>query len=174
MTAKRKTIALTVTLALFISSPAAASVIYQWTAPDGVLHFTDNSNLVPEWARKSPSFIVRNDLETTAPDLPQLRQMSAEPPVRPEVARVAEPMPVTSEPITTIYAPQDVTIIVVNSDKRHFKKDPCKFGAPCAPVFRPDFNNRQYIHPSVFNGGSRQYIHPSVFNATPRRHSGRR
>lgn len=173
MTAKRKKIAVVVGLVLFLSSPAAASVIYQWTE-NGVLHFTDNVNLVPDAARKSPSFNVRRDFDTSASNVPEVRQAAAEPPVEPQAARFAEPMPVLSEPIMTVYAPQEVTIVVVNSDQQHIKTHPCKFGARCAPVFRPDFNNRQYIHPDVFNGGSRQYIQPRLFNATPRPSIGRR
>jgi hypothetical protein len=28
------------------------------------------------------------------------------------------------------------------------------------PVFQPSFDDRRFIHPSVFDGGSRQFIHP--------------
>jgi hypothetical protein len=172
MTAKRKRIGLAVVLALLISSNAATNEIYQWTDVNGVLHFTDTLTAVPQAARNSASFIVRRDF--TINKIPEVTQMSVEPLVQPEMARPAEPASLPSQPLATVYAPQEVTIVVVNSSIGRPKHDPCKFGAHCRPVFRPDFNNRQYIHPSVFNGGSRQYVHPSVFNAGSQQHIRRR
>jgi hypothetical protein len=172
VSANRKSIAMAVCLTVLLSSRAAAGVIYQWTE-NGVVHFTDSLSLVPDAARKSSSFIVRKDLDTSGFYVTQVQQVSSEALVEPEAARVAEPMQAPSEPIMTVYAPQEVTIVVVNSDSRHLRKDPCKFGH-CAPAFRPDFNSRQYIHPSVFNGGSQQYIQPRLFNPTPRHHIPRR
>lgn len=143
-------------LALLFGSPATANEIYQWTDVKGVIHFADSLNWVPAAARYSSSFIVRKDLAATE-KITELEHRIAEPIVNPATEPLPEPAPNRAEPTAVIYAPQEVTIVVVNSDTRHFKRDPCSH---CKPVFRPDFNNRQYIHPSVFNGGSRQYVYP--------------
>jgi hypothetical protein len=172
MKAKRKVTGLAVGLALLISSNAATNEIYQWTDINNVIHFTDNLSAIPEAARNSSSFVVRRDLPRT-PNTPEVRQMPAEPLIQAEATRIPEPIALPSE-ITAVYAPQDVTIVVVDWAIPPPRHAPCKFGAHCRPVFRPDFNNRQYIHPSVFNGGSRQYVHPSVFNGSSRQHSRRR
>jgi hypothetical protein len=143
-------------LALILGSPAAANEIYQWTDVKGVIHFADSLNWVPETARNSSSFVVRKDLDNTS-KITELPHRTPEPIVNPEAAPLLEPMPNRTDPTSVVYASQEVTIVVVNSATRHFKRRPCSH---CKPVFRPDFNNRQYIHPSVFNGGSRQYVYP--------------
>jgi len=172
MITKRKKLLLAMGLALFISSSARAAVIYQWTE-NGVLHFTDSLSLVPEPVRRSSSLTVREMSDSSSATRPQVATPAVEPP-QPGTGPFAEAIPVAFEPLVTVYAPEETTIVVVNSDVRQPIKHPCKLTPHCKPIFRPDFNNRQYIHPSVFNGGSRQYIHPSRFNAGPRPPVGRR
>jgi hypothetical protein len=141
-------------LALLLNSPAAANEIYQWTDTNGVIHFADRLNWVPATVRNSSSFIVRKDLAVSE-KITELNHTTPESLVNPAVEPLLEAAPNRAEPATVIYAPQEVTIVVVNSETRHFKQPSCSH---CKPVFRPDFNNRQYIHPSAFDGGPRQPI----------------
>jgi Domain of unknown function (DUF4124) len=159
MIATVKRLGLVIGLTLLLSSPVSAGEIYQWTDINGIVHFTDNLNWVPELARNSSNLIVRRDLPTNASPAVEVRPISPEPLTTPEPGPTLQPLPYQAEVSPPLYAPQEVTIVVVNNGHRHLRKHPCG-GAHCKPVFRPDFNNRQYIHPSVFSGGSRQYIHP--------------
>jgi hypothetical protein len=54
----------------------------------------------------------------------------------------------------------NIIVVFGNSQSRRGRAHSCRFGGNCRPVFRANFADRQYIHPSVFDGGSRQYIHP--------------
>jgi len=67
----------------------------------------------------------------------------------------ADPKPIATTVVT--YAPQEV-IVVVNSNSPQPNVHPCNFGNHCKPASRPDFTDRRYIHPSVFDGGSRRSI----------------
>ena len=72
----------------------------------------------------------------------------------------ANPLDAEREPLATTvvtYAPQEV-IVVVNSNSGQPNLHPCNFGSNCKPAFRPDFTDRRYIHPSVFEGGLRRYV----------------
>ena len=142
-------------LAFSLTSTARAAVIYQWIDERGIVHFTDNSERVPASARRSPSFAVREFAETPK-NVAGLEAAPEPPPL--DLAPLLEPPALPAEPAPFIYAPQEVIIVVSSPSRRHFHKPPCK--VHCGPSFRPDFNNRRYIHPSVFNGGSRQYIQP--------------
>jgi hypothetical protein len=159
MIATVKRLGLVTGLTLLLSSPVPAGEIYQWTDLNGVVHFTDNLNLVPDIARNSSSLIVRRDLSTNASPLVEVKPISPEPLPHPEPGRTLQSMSDQPEVPPVLYAPQEVTIVVVNSGHPHPGKHLCLHCKP-KPIFRPDFNNRQYIHPSVFSGGSRQYIHP--------------
>lgn len=159
MSRSLKRLARAIGLALTLSSPASAAEVYQWTDLNGVVNFSDNLDLVPQSARSSSSFVVRQDLVTVASSTVEVSPIAPEPLTKPEAERTAEVMPTPAEVTPVFYAPQELTIVVVNSF-RHPKKHGCGGGGPCKRVFRPDFNDRQYIHPSVFSGGSRQYIHP--------------
>ncbi|MGH7824043.1 MAG: DUF4124 domain-containing protein [Candidatus Binatia bacterium] len=154
-----KRLALAVTLTLLTSSPSLADEVYQWTDVNGVVHFTDSLDSVPKSARKSSSFVARKfmNYQTTAPNITEVVQSS---PAGRDTEQTLEPLPAQPEPVPVVYAPQEVMIVVVNSGNRQPKRHSGKADAHRKPAFRPDFNNRQYIHPSVFNGGSRQYIHP--------------
>jgi hypothetical protein len=158
---------------LFAHLPASANQIYQWTDLAGTVHFTDNLSSIPESIRNSRQVITRNDLavtdqsisgpQTTRPQqsLPQLSQA----PVESEREQIVPP--------TIVIVPQETTIVVVNSHRDRKKPPPCVQGPHCPPAFRPNFNDRRYIHPSVFfPGGSRQYIEPRVVVPTPARRRG--
>jgi hypothetical protein len=147
-------------LVLFVSMPSniAGAQVFQWTDPKGVLHVTDNPHSIPESVRNSSLLIVRRDWHSqsgpaakSSDPLPALVQSNQ----TDESETYAMPTP---PPVIT-YAPQELNIVVVNRARPH-KKNPCRAVAECRSVFRPDFTNRRYIHPSVFDGGSRQYIHP--------------
>jgi hypothetical protein len=139
-------------------SPAWATDLYQWIDSRGIIHFTDNLNNVPAKVRASSDLTVRPNFLTPsepAPAPPLLPVPTAESRAEPPAENAS---PSTALQETIHYAPHETTIIVVNSH-RASRLHRC-VGNRCAPAFRPDFNDRRYIHPSVFDGGSRQYIQP--------------
>lgn len=161
----------TLLLGLFLLSPAplVAEEFYQWTDSGGVIHFTDNLTSVPESLRNSPQLVVRkdSDLKGNLSEFPANplgpQDLVQEPaPAEPEAARIPQPV---------IHQSEITQIIVVNQGgRRRFKKRPHRPSVGHRPAFRPDFNNRRYVHPSVFDkGGSRQYIQPDAFQPRPRR-----
>jgi len=132
--------------------------LYQWTDARGTVHFTDNLHTVPELLRNSPHLIIRQDswsekspLSSTPPEtLPPEEALSPK-----------EVEPAKAAPQIVHYNPQQTTIVVVNSIVHRPRRHPCPGAVRCQPqVFRPNFEDRRYIHPSVFDGGSRQYIQP--------------
>jgi hypothetical protein len=160
-------------LCLLMATSGASAQIFQWTDVKGTLHFTNNPHWIPESIRNSAALIIRNDLDVKS----QSREATPA-----SLAAPATPSALTSPEDGThqigtavvTYAPQEVNIVVVgNPDARRSQAHSCKFGGNCKPAFRPNFADRQYIHPSVFDGGSRQYIHPG-FESLPkptRKHS---
>ena len=167
---KMKKLGFLLWMSLLFPTPISAQ-LFQWTGPTGVIHFTDNWHSVPDSLKDSPYLIIREDFNlrerpaetSTAPDTP--KQELVRPP---DMVRPPEPEPSkASAPV--IYNPQYFNIVVVNTIVRHSKRDNCGL-ARCqpTPVFRPNFNDRRYIHPSVFTGGPHQYIHPEVFSSTRR------
>jgi Domain of unknown function (DUF4124) len=149
---------LAILLAILGSLPSAQAQVFQWTDPRGVLHVTDNPYSVPESVRNSSSLIVRTDWHSVSrtaaerPDPPPA-------PVQPDETSQSESYGTQLPAPQITYAPTELNIVVVNRARFH-KKDPCRAAGGCKTVFRPDFTNRRYVHPSVFTGGSRQYIHP--------------
>ncbi|MGH7830539.1 MAG: hypothetical protein ACREP8_10225, partial [Candidatus Binatia bacterium] len=126
---------------------------------------------VPEYLRGSPQLVVRQDVEITARFSEASAQaeepLSEEKP--PEMTSPPEPEAGKSIQPIIHYNPQSVQIVVVNSIVRRHKEKRCFLPEGCAPAFRPDFNDRRFIHPSAFDpGGSRQFIHPGSFRS-PRR-----
>jgi Domain of unknown function (DUF4124) len=148
-------------LSLLLQASIGSAQIFQWTDAKGVIHFTDNPYSIPESIRNSSSLIVRKDLDTRSASSPTTFEARSVP----ENPRVTSPSDAdadawqTATTVTT-HAPQELNIVVVNSDLRVPDIRPCKFGSDCKPVFRPDFTDRRYIHPSVFDDGSRQNIRP--------------
>lgn len=155
---------------VFLLSPALSHAqVFQWTDARGVIHWTDNLASVPESVRASPGLIIRQDIAAKAISSEissQPENASLEPPLQPKLPEAAiqpEPEQKTVAPPVIHYSPQNITIVVVNSVVQHPRKHPCPGPARCQPqVFRPNFEDRRYIHPSVFDGGSRQYIHPGL------------
>jgi hypothetical protein len=144
-------------LSLLMETSIASAQIFQWTDVKSVIHFTDNPYSIPESIRNSSALIVRKDMDikshssvTTFDPLPAAEILSATNPLD------ADPKPIATTVVT--YAPQEV-VVVVNSNSRPPNIHPCNFGSHCkAAFFRPDFTDRRYIHPSVFDGGSRRYV----------------
>jgi Domain of unknown function (DUF4124) len=161
---------------LLLGASGASAQIFQWTDAKGILHFTDNPHWIPESIRNSAALIVRKDLEVKS-------QPAEEPPAHPATPATPsafdQSQDETHQTATAVVtqAPQEINIGVVgNSESRQRHLSPCKFGGNCKPAFRANFNDRQYIHPSVFDGGSRQYIHPgseSLPKPTRKRAPGR-
>lgn len=153
----------------FLLSPAILHAqVFQWTDARGVIHWTDNLHSVPDSLRGSPSLIIRQDLDvkrTSWEIFDQAEDRNTEPvspPKAPEIPRPTEPEQKTAAPPTIQYSPQFTNVVVINSTVLHLKKRPCPSSQGCQGVFRPNFDDRRFIHPSVFDGGSRQYIHPGL------------
>ena len=137
---------------LFFHSPLGAQ-LFQWTDNRGVIHFTDNLHSAPASLRASPLLIIREDIDIRGVN-------SSEPvwaPDVPEVVSSPEPEPPKVAPPVIHYSPQDIAIVVINNIVRRPRDRFCLVECP-RPVPRFNFEDRRYIHPSVFNGGSRQYI----------------
>ena len=155
---------------LLMETTGASAQIFQWTDAKGTLHFTDNAHRIPESIRNTSALIVRKDLDVKS----QAPKATPAPLATPSALHQPheETYPTGTDVVTN--APQEINMVAVEiSDSRPPATTPCKFGSNCKPVFRPNFNDRQYIHPSVFDGGSRQYIHPG-FESLPkptRKHS---
>ena len=147
---------------LLMQSGVAGADLFQWTDANEVIHFTDNLYNVPQSVRASAKLVIRKDYLVSSKPSHEV-DVTAEP-VPPDVkadtqkGSRAESEP--SGPISITHSPQEVNIVVVTSNARRPKIRPCDSNQNCKPSFRPDFNSRQYIHPSVFDEGSRQYIHP--------------
>lgn len=156
---------------LFSPTPSSAE-FFQWTDSRGTIHLTDNPYSVPEEIRGSPGLMIRRDLEVTGKFLEtsvRPANTDEEPlsqPKPPEVTAPPEPEPKTAAPPNINYSVQQTIIVVVNSVVRHSRKHACPGSEGCQGVFRPNFEDRRFIHPSVFNGGSRQFVQPELFPST--------
>ncbi|MBI4529644.1 MAG: DUF4124 domain-containing protein [Deltaproteobacteria bacterium] len=140
--------------------------IFQWTDHRGVIHFTDNPHSLPAHVKDSPYLVVRRELRTenvSAIPIDAVTFSSDVPSIRPaEIVPSSESG--TTGPEGVNYNTENTTIVVVNSiTVRPHRHKPCPIPAGCRPAFHPNFDDRKYIHPSVFDGGSRQYIHPGSF-----------
>jgi hypothetical protein len=145
---------------LLLQTRGAGAEIYQWTDAKGTLHFTDNPHWIPESVRNSPTLIVRKDLEVkrTSPEIAP-PPLPAAIPSRALERSEGETVRETAYVVEEVNETNNVIVVVGNSPSRGHAH-PCGFSGKCGPVFRANFADRQYIHPSVFDGGSRQYIHP--------------
>ena len=164
-------------LSLLMESSIASAQIFQWTDVKGIIHFTDNPYSIPESIRNSSALIVRHDLDVKS----QAPKVTPVPLATPSALNQPEEETYQIGTAVATYAPQEVNevnmVVVETSDSRRPATPPCKFGSNCKPAFRANFDNRQYIHPSVFDGGSRQYIHtgsPSFPKPTRKHSIGRR
>jgi hypothetical protein len=176
---------LRVCLALLVLSLCPSFVgadVYQWTDPRGVVHFTDNFLSVPDAFRNSPKLIIHHDVEPKrksseistaeepsgkgvidAPQAPEAagpREQELSGPSQPVIYHSPPPVVYHNPPPVVYYSPQYFQIVVVNPAVRHPHKKPCLIPEGCKPSFRPNFDDRRFIHPSVFDGGSRRLVHP--------------
>lgn len=155
-------------LFLWVSPVFSGGEVYQWTDSMGTIHFTDNPHSVPEYLRGSPDLTIRLDFDIgggsssegepsvtlTPPEITKMEPVWE--PKAPEVFRSPEPR--KAIPTVVDNSQHFTTIVVVNRIVRLRKKRRC-----CRGVFRPNFNDRRFVHPSVFNnGGSRQFIRPKL------------
>ena len=140
---------------LLMHSFLLAADLFQWTDENGVIHFTDSFYAVPDSVRRSENLIVRANFLSAAPSDSHQSISGPVPPAQPKVPRDFQPTAEPPGPAVVTYPPQEVTIIVVNSNTKPSNHRVCGARHNCEPAFRADFNNRQYIHPSVFAGESR-------------------
>ena len=153
-----------------ISTSYAAGEVYQWTDTRGVTHFTDNLQSVPETLRDSSDLIVRRDLPKGPSFRPSNRPAAAydEPVAGPQLVKdpgQSRPEPEKTGP-TIIYNPQNITqitnIVVVRPTVVHVRRRPSGFPLKSKQKPRRDFEDRRFIHPSVFTGHPGPHIRPSV------------
>lgn len=147
-------------LLLLFSSASSGAEIFQWTDSRGVIHFTDSLDSVPESLRNSPSLIIRQDFDTgrsVAEASNQDESIAPEPTVPPKAPEAVTP------PNIIYYTPRHTEIVVINTTVVQSRKHSCLPPANCQGLFRPNFEDRRFIHPSVFDGGSRQFIRPQLF-----------
>lgn len=148
---------------LATTAPVFGADLYQWTDGRGVVHFSDNPQAVPKKIRDSAEVKVRKDFFSAAPEFFTAPKKPLEVPLSASKADAPGAQePAATAPAPGIDAPPVTTVVVINNaghQHRLARHHPCR-GEPCAPAFRPDFNQRQYIHPSAFSGGARQYIRP--------------
>ncbi len=112
-----------VCLFLWLSPVFSMGEVYQWTDPNGVIHFTDNFHLVPETVRNSSQLIIRKDFfaprslsEPLAP--PEFSQPLSVGPKVLDTGNTSASVPVKAS-LTVIDAPQpSTTIVVVRSGSR--------------------------------------------------------
>ena len=159
---------------LILFSPTLANAeVFQWTDSRGIIHLTDNLHSVPDSLRGSPSLIIRRDLDvkrTSSGISNQPENANEEPPSQPKSPEVVSPPESeqkTVAPPKVDYHPQFINIVVINTIV-HQRKQPCLSPEGCQGVFRPNFDDRRFIHSSVFDGGSRQFIQPELFPSTRR------
>lgn len=139
---------------LWLSATPVRAEVFQWTDDRGIIHFTDNLHLVPEGLRSSPQLIIRQSLPEPTWQEPIWEEK------RPEAEIAGDEEPIKLPQPVVHYSPQQTTVVVVNSIVHHPRRHPCPGPRRCESTFRPNFEDRRYIHPSVFDGGSRQYIQP--------------
>ncbi len=152
---------------LTLFSPAyAPAEVYQWIDARGVIHLTDNLHSVPEAVRGSPDLVIRKEIDTSGsgeilltPDRNVVFEPVPQPQSRDAVTPSESEKP--AAPVNIVYSPQQ-TVVVINSTVAHPRKRGCLSPEGCQGTFRPNPNDRRYIHPSVFSGGSRQYVQPEL------------
>jgi len=162
-------------LFLLNSAPPVGAELFQWSDARGGIHFTDNPQSVPESLWGSPDLIIRREVdlagsfsEIYAPaDI--FREEPVSLPREPERIRPQEPEPAGAAQPIIHYNTQHINIVVINNHiVRAPKHIPCAVPEGCKPVLKPNFNDRRFIHPSVFDGGSRQFIHPESLKSARR------
>jgi hypothetical protein len=143
--------------------------VYQWFDSMGGIHFTDDYYATPVALRDTPNLIVRTDLgKEQAVD----SNSGASPITRRNVDREdrwannAENYEANSRYVdanSESFEPPQNVIVVVNDS---LPTKPCRHS--CAGRFKPDFNDRQYIHPSVFNSSPHHSVRSRLFRSRQR------
>lgn len=141
---------------LLIPVVPAWGQVFQWEDSRGAIHFTDNPQAVPESIRNSPQLTVRSDLTSVEFSEAPVEPVTMEPALEPAPTESPKAEPPKAPPTIVQINPQFFQIVVVNPFV--VRKRPEARG-----VFRPNFDDRRFIHPSVFDGGSRQFVQPQLF-----------
>lgn len=156
-------VVLAASLVLASFQTAEAGDIFQWVDSREVVHFTDDYSRIPASVRKMPDRIIRHTFAESEQEAAPVKKTPTVENTDYDRAHKKDPYApnetsfneVAEDPIST----GNVTVIVVNNSSQN---KPCR-GHGCSARFQPHFNDRRYIHPDVFNGGTRQYIHPDAF-----------
>jgi hypothetical protein len=137
-----------VLLAVGLSVPAQAE-IFQWTDSKGTIHFTDDYDRVPPSLKGSDRLIIRSDLPSGGSTFRVGEKEAGF-----DAAKTREP-PLEHEPgpapaAVVSYDSHDIQV-VVNSFVSLRAGKQCLVPERCRPRARSDFNDRRYVHPSVFD-----------------------
>jgi hypothetical protein len=146
-------------LALGLSVPAQAE-IFQWTDSKGTIHFTDDYDRVPPSVKGSDRLIIRSDLPSNANAQSVTEEESS------LDAAKAQETPLEQEsspaPATVVsYDSRDIQVIVISAFGNRRGTKPCGVNG-CRSRVRFNFNDRRYVHPSVFDR-PRPYVRPRIF-----------
>ena len=156
-------------MVFFLPAPGLGSEVFQWIDSSGVIHFTDDYYATPVGLRDTPKLIVRADLgkerpvdsNTTGSTAIQTNVVREKPQDRwGNNSENYEPSSRYVDASSDSFEPPQNVIVVVNDS---LPTKPCRHS--CTGRFKPDFNDRQYIHPSVFNAASRRYIQRALFRS---------
>lgn len=160
-------------LLLLLWPSVTQAEVYEWTDSKGVIHFTDDFLSVPDAFRNSRNLTVRREAieKRRSVEASVAKEVSENAPPQDSLPR-EDPGPrehevsELSSPVI-YYNPENVAIVVVNSvapQKKH-----CLLRHRCEPAFRPNFNDRRFIHPSAFNRASHLSIRPKKAFRSARR-----
>jgi hypothetical protein len=156
-------------LALGLSAPAQAE-IFQWTDSKGTIHFTDDYDRVPPSLKGSDRLIIRSDLPSGAPTFPAREEEARRDAFKPQQPLEPES---SSAPATGVFHDSQDIQVVVNSFGSLNSGKHCLVPKSCRARARFDFNDRRYIHPSVFDNtlqprvrGAPSGRHPSFFRGS--------
>jgi hypothetical protein len=153
-------------LFLLIFAPSAAGQLFQWTDFQGTVHFTDNFLAVPESVRRSSDLLIRHDWGRSEVSAQSTSEpFSTEPAPNVPVPETPRPPEGKADPVNQIiyYRPQQITIVQITKIVR--SREPELTPTPRA---KRSFDDRQFIHPSVFGGSPQPHIHPEVLSSSRR------
>jgi hypothetical protein len=142
-------------LALGLSAQAQAE-IFQWTDSKGTIHFTDDYDRVPPLLKGSDRLIIRSDLPSGSPTFPAREEEARLDAIKPQEPPEPESSPA---PAAGVYNDSRDIQVVVNSFGNLNGGKHCLVPKSCRSQARFDFNDRRYIHPSVFDKRPKPRVH---------------
>ncbi len=136
--------------------------LFQWTDIGGVIHFSDNPYAVPDSLRNSIKLIVHKNFTSDGGGSvgESIDTETVQTTLNNDLTGASEVNNQSESSSLTPDTPQETIIVVVNTEKPHFRRAKACAGPGCKPSFRPVFDKRQPIQPRVFDGSSALSGHP--------------